>query len=43
MPTKSKKPKAVAKNKRAKTAKPKAKPKARLMAKSEIISAGEDY
>jgi len=44
MPTKSKKPKAVAESKpRDKGAKPKAKPKAKLMAKSEVVSAGEDY
>ena len=44
MPTLSRKPKAVAKRKpKAKGAKPKGKPKGKLMAKSEIISAGEDY
>jgi len=44
MPTLSKKPKAVAKRKpKAKGAKPKGQLKGKLMAKSQIISAGEDY
>jgi len=44
MPTKSKKPKAVVESKpKVKGAEPKAKPKPKLMAKSEVVSAGEDY